>query len=81
MVFPRFICGKLCGCSAGLARAEPAPGRPDQAVTLPRADGTRESSAPVVLLKSLNRYCFTCNLLANLLSNAAIQGQTHAPVF
>jgi hypothetical protein len=78
-------------------------------VTLPRADGTRESSAPVValvvLLKSsrargmvpllhhrvvlgevadqaaLNRYCFTCNLLVNLLSNAAIQGQTHAPVF
>jgi hypothetical protein len=50
-------------------------------VTLPRADGTRDSSAPVVLLKSLNRYCFTCNLLANLLSNAAIQGQTHAPVF
>jgi len=68
-------------------------------VTLPRADCTRESSAPVValvvLLKSsrargmaqlvtlgaLNRYCFTCNLLVNLLSNAAIQGQTHAPVF
>jgi hypothetical protein len=26
-------------------------------------------------------YCFTCNLLVNLLSNAAIQGRTHALVF
>jgi hypothetical protein len=28
-----------------------------------------------------DRYCFTCNLLVNLLPNAAIQGRTHAPVF